>query len=1159
MGRPLSREAPGCLPAVLRPVEAREYTLLRQIFEQALRALPQSYPAVQWLWYLRRLPDLFEDELPTSGLYDCSLMELMATTSTEPLAANASLRQEREPEGCALAHSARRRGHAPGMSVGCWTLVMRDCGSETRGTNVSDDAVQLEKRIRFALSTLGESNSHHEFEALCLGLARRRITSNLLPATGPVSSGGDQGRDAESHWTNIPRELPGTSLYASLASTQRVVMACTIQATGVPGKIRKDLASICGQGTPVDRVIYFTVTAVPTRKRHDLIEEAARTHQVDLEIWDAAALALHLADYDLFYLAVQYLHLPSDLAPPRPDGAGELPDWYVEARRRWQANDEPARTLGDLVDLRAPLRHATFHEEARADLPEWIGHARNLLAAAAGEHTTLRARYEIVVATLRGLGDMHPADQLARDFFDTVTTDDTLTDPGIIEDAVILLQYAFGALTRGLTALTADDLCDWQRLLADKTDRLLDADPPANAMAHLLAMRARLALHADMTADLESVPEDLPTVAEATAAVVAAVEAGEPIPALRSEPPLTDLDTGMNILLRLGHHLDKAPLFPIEHTADLFDYLTPVLVDHPLYREVRDLLDQATDGVTGQTARGERAQSRGLALIKNGRLPEALQEIHEAKANWLRGDTLEGGLIMLLLCARIYSELGLPVAAKQYALAAAVAAQTAPDPELRRFVPRGIVLAAGYDRQAGNWLSATHLFCIGLMAQNAYCDEPYNHERYPYVWEMMADQALTLRIADAVRPGFVPLLRTITASVGIDTLIDHLLAPTVEDSTATEETYTEEADAQGIGRPFSDAGPSRHYAWNVLGVDWEVTCPNERLSVLAAERYTAALQVFLGELATQDPLFLPGRVSVEIRADATLPHDRPVVCDRDTNRWRLRLPTAEPADLEPEPSRLLTALIRVVLSQSLLSDEAFMHLVEQALAYGLWHKLLVGRPYDELADFLKADDYQTLAALADPAVGAGMPRGQAKPAALPARTGPGPGYEHETALQNVGNRYANLLPIVRYTLPRLAADPGFRRTATQLRHEGWCDWHLLTAIANAVGNHRAQQQGLHPSPDDSEEHRARLLAAMQAPERSDDPPVPAEAFTERALRSHLSVAAVSTARGFGLVIRPGSLDTQALLSVLGDRYGYWTDDIEHKDPFGQPGAEEDMA
>ncbi|MGW4543564.1 hypothetical protein ACWEOP_37575 [Streptomyces chartreusis] len=124
-----------------------------------------------------------------------------------------------------------------------------------------------------------------------------------------------------------------------------------------------------------------------------------------------------------------------------------------------------------------------------------------------------------------------------------------------------------------------------------------------------------------------------------------------------------------------------------------------------------------------------------------------------------------------------------------------------------------------------------------------------------------------------------------------------------------------------------------------------------------------------------------------------------------------------------------------------------------------------------------------------------------------------------------------------------------------MRQEGWRDWHLLTAIANAVGNHRAQQQGLRPAPGDSREHRARILAAMQAPERPDDPPVPGQAFTEHALRSHLTVAAVSTAHG--LAIRPGPLDPQALLSVLGDRYSYWTDEIEHTDPFDWPATQDD--
>ncbi|WP_392958021.1 hypothetical protein [Streptomyces sp. LN245] len=38
----------------------------------------------------------------------------------------------------------------------------------------------------------------------------------------------------------------------------------------------------------------------------------------------------------------------------------------------------------------------------------------------------------------------------------------------------------------------------------------------------------------------------------------------------------------------------------------------------------------------------------GSELI--GRIPHALQEIQEAKDDRLRGDALEGGLIMLLLC-----------------------------------------------------------------------------------------------------------------------------------------------------------------------------------------------------------------------------------------------------------------------------------------------------------------------------------------------------------------------------------------------------------------------------------------------------------------------------------------------------------------------------
>ncbi|MFD9518692.1 tetratricopeptide repeat protein [Streptomyces sp. NPDC059979] len=164
--------------------------------------------------------------------------------------------------------------------------------------------------IRFALDTLGESNAHHEFERLCLDVARRRLVSNLVPATGPVSSGGDQARDAESFWTDLAGTPSPVSAFARLASGEKVVLACTIQKDSLPTKIRRDMASICGQGSPVQRVLYFTVAPVPVGTRHKLEDEARKAHRVELEIFDAAALTQFLTETDLYFLAEQYLSLP---------------------------------------------------------------------------------------------------------------------------------------------------------------------------------------------------------------------------------------------------------------------------------------------------------------------------------------------------------------------------------------------------------------------------------------------------------------------------------------------------------------------------------------------------------------------------------------------------------------------------------------------------------------------------------------------------------------------------------------------------------------------------------------------------------------------------------------------------------------------------------
>lgn len=60
----------------------------------------------------------------------------------------------------------------------------------------SEEAAKL---IRFALSELSAENAHHDFEHLCRHLTRRKICPNIIPSTGPVSGGGDQGADFETY------------------------------------------------------------------------------------------------------------------------------------------------------------------------------------------------------------------------------------------------------------------------------------------------------------------------------------------------------------------------------------------------------------------------------------------------------------------------------------------------------------------------------------------------------------------------------------------------------------------------------------------------------------------------------------------------------------------------------------------------------------------------------------------------------------------------------------------------------------------------------------------------------------------------------------------------------------------------------------------------
>lgn len=136
-------------------------------------------------------------------------------------------------------------------------------------TTVMATINQVRQQIRFALDQLSARNRFHEFEHLCRDLARKRICSNILPATGPVQARGDQGRDFETFRTYLAGSSIAESSFVGLATGKALVFCCSLQKS-VKSKIKYDVETVARPGTKLDGVYYFCSEDVPIATRHEL-------------------------------------------------------------------------------------------------------------------------------------------------------------------------------------------------------------------------------------------------------------------------------------------------------------------------------------------------------------------------------------------------------------------------------------------------------------------------------------------------------------------------------------------------------------------------------------------------------------------------------------------------------------------------------------------------------------------------------------------------------------------------------------------------------------------------------------------------------------------------------------------------------------------------
>ncbi|MDQ0393603.1 hypothetical protein [Labrys monachus] len=215
---------------------------------------------------------------------------------------------------------------------------------------MAPNRISLRKFIRFQLEQMGAGNEAHRFEDLAFELARARVASNVVRATGPVQSGGDQGRDFETFRTYLGKSAIAGSAFVAKASGSTIVFACTLNKR-IEAKIRADLSTIFGGGARPDRVAYFCVPDVPVALRHKLQAHCREEHKADLDLFDGQTISDMLSDGDTFWIAEHYLSVPSEMFPPVTVDAE-----YQALRERWLAGEERGPSnLAEFLEIKRGL------------------------------------------------------------------------------------------------------------------------------------------------------------------------------------------------------------------------------------------------------------------------------------------------------------------------------------------------------------------------------------------------------------------------------------------------------------------------------------------------------------------------------------------------------------------------------------------------------------------------------------------------------------------------------------------------------------------------------------------------------------------------------------------------------------------------------------
>ena len=973
---------------------------------------------------------------------------------------------------------------------------------------------QITSQIRFAIEQLSTRNAHHEFEHMCRRIARQRICTNILPATGPVAAGGDQGRDFETFRTYLNESPLANSSFVGRSSAGPLVFACTLQRDQISTKVKSDVTTITSSGIAVDAVYIFLANDLAVSRRHQLQEWAQQKHDVHLEIIDAQGISEILCDIEIFWIAEQYLSIPREFRPKHEPE--DVDAWYRTALDRWSEDREFTPNPANFHELVSAVRHATFSDRAKSDLPLWISRLHEFRTH---EHcdSTLKSRalYEIAVALLRGLGTLHGLEAELRAYFTRVNE---LELPADLEDAGVLIAFCRGAFYNDAVGLTPSEIDAISDSVRNRLEERLVASETAITRCAILHTLGHLSMSLAGTVE-------------------------------KPAPP--DTRQAAKFWSKMLDLVNKAPIYPLELFADRVTKIIELLGDSSEFDTITNKLDDLLSKRFGGFTAAEKCRDRAVVLYRKGHVLRAIKELHRAKIAWYADETLKASILTMLSLSEWYLELGLSFAAKQYAMAAALITTHTDKTELKQYIPVSFMEAAKCAYSQGCWCDYLGLVDSGMRSHNLVPNQYEDEDRAnSEVQQIVFHTAIVMMVEERYAPEISSEFKAFTDTWPYGEMIDQAVAQARDTwSNKGNEALWSDLEAQMYGRPFCDVGMRRTVTWKQLGLTWNVSWQNNYHLTALAEQFIATAQILMAEWASMDLCLLRTQIQVQIcKANIIKPKVEPLASNSG-RYWQVTLPEKRDAVLLADLQQEAFANVLTIIAEvSLLPQPEFKERLEKTFKEGIAAKVHVARPYEHLYRncIPKPRPFEdSRRAWKLPEIGREFRIRQHKDMAW--FDGPGPGYSQEDADEQLRNRYKRSVVPIKHTLKRLAQDKQFMSVVKKLRNKGWLDWHILTAIANIAVSYRVntwvQQQRR-----TEEEIQKKVRLVMCSEEPMDAAPVPVRKFSEEAMRLALRTSQVSTLQNNNLDCHQQTPDFGAIDDFLRHRFNYWTDDVEHENP-----------